>query len=83
MPGYVHGLDNTGNNGGGWSLKKTFLRPNIERSRAFIKKFCKEEGMKRAPKLIDLNLKTPFADLVAAFAASWADARIPKEPDDY
>lgn len=75
MPGYVHGLDHTGNNGGGWSLKKTFTRPNEEKTQAFIREFCIAEGMKRKPKLVDLKIKTPFADLTAEFASAWNDAR--------
>jgi hypothetical protein len=75
MPGYIFGLRHTGNNGGGWSLKKTFLRPNIERSKAFIREFCIGEGMRRPPKLVDLRLKTPFPDLVAEFSRSWDDVR--------
>jgi hypothetical protein len=75
MRGYVFGLDHTGNNGGGWSLKKTFLRPNRERSDAWIREFCAGQGMRRPPKAVDLDLETPFQDLVAEFKASWANAQ--------
>jgi hypothetical protein len=78
MPGYVHGLEDTGNNGGGWSLRKTFTRPNLEKTQKFIREFCTAEDMKRKPKLVDLKIKTPFADLTAEFALSWNNARTTK-----
>lgn len=75
MRGYVFGLDQTGNNGGGWSLKKTFLRPNKERSDKWIREFCTSEGMRRPPKPVDLDLETPFDELVSQYKEAWAKAK--------
>lgn len=75
MPGYVHGLSNTGNNGGGWSLKKTFTRPNLDKGKVWVREFCVENGMVRKPALVDLDLKTPFEDLKRKYKQSWDNAR--------
>ncbi len=78
MPGYVHGLTNTGNNGGGWSLKKTFTRPNVAKGKEFIREFCLENGLKRPPKLVDLDLDTPFEELKCKYTEAWVRASKPK-----
>jgi hypothetical protein len=75
MPGYVFGLKHTGNNGGGWSLQKTFVRPNEERTKKWVKEFLQENGLIKAPKNVELDLKTPMAELFANYKYSWSRVR--------
>jgi hypothetical protein len=79
MPGYVFGLKDTGNNGGGWSLQKTFTRPNRDRTNDWEAKFLAENGLNRVPLPVDLNLAKPKEDLFKAYASSWKTARKPRK----
>lgn len=74
MPGYVTGLRNTGNNGGGWSLKKTFRKPNIDRTNEWYQTLGKEYGLTALPTLVELDLKTPMADLHLLYKKGLAKA---------
>lgn len=74
MPGHVFGLKDTGNNGGGWSLQKTFVRPNPKRSLAWENQFMEDNKLRLVPDLIDLKLKTPMQDLFTQYRESWETA---------
>jgi len=75
VPGHVFGLKDTGNNGGGWSLQKTFTRPNLSRSNQWISGFLDQEGLTHVPRTVDLTLKTPMAELFANYKESWEQAQ--------
>jgi hypothetical protein len=75
MRGHVTGLRETGNLGGGWSLQKTFQRPNLERANAFLREFAAREGLESLPKLVDLDLKTPMEELFRIYRKNWESAK--------
>jgi hypothetical protein len=70
FPGYIHALDYTGNHGGGFTLRKTFTRPNVKRTEKFLEEFMNLHAMSRMPKYVELDLKTPFAELNCKYIKS-------------
>lgn len=75
MPGHVTGLKNTGNNGGGWSLKKSFHRCNVNSSNEWLKEFSKEHGLLALPPLVDLDFAVPMSELFKTYARNMEKAR--------
>jgi len=70
FPGYIHDLEYTGNHGGGFTLRKTFTRPNVKRTEKFLAEFMELHKMTRLPKVVELDLKTPFAELNRKYSKS-------------
>jgi hypothetical protein len=56
-------------------LQKTFVRPNEERTKKWVKEFLQENGLIKAPKNVELDLKTPMAELFANYKYSWSRVR--------
>ncbi len=75
MRGHVTGLKETGNLGGGWSLKKTFQKPNLDRANAFLREFAAQEGLKALPPLVDLDLRIPMDELFRIYRMNWEAAK--------
>lgn len=75
MRGHVTDLKETGNLGGGWSLRKTFQKPNIKTADRFLREFSAREGLKALPPLVDLDLKTPMVDLFKIYQKNWEAAK--------
>ena len=75
LPGHVNGLKETGNNGGGWSLAKSFVNPNKERTRKWLREFASAEGLTALPPLVDLDLETPMDEIFDLYRKNWQLAK--------
>jgi hypothetical protein len=75
MPGHVSGMKNTGHLGGGWSLKKSFLKPNVQKYEVWAREFAAEHGLSALPPLVDLDLDTPMDELFAQYRKNWKLAK--------
>lgn len=74
VPGHVFDLKKSNNKTGGVAMYKSFTTRNDKRSDAFVTKFLAEHGLQRLPELVDLDLRTPRAELFEQYRQSWADA---------